>query len=146
MADQMPPSYRHRGVDETYIGGKASAVISRARTQQKAVIGMRERGGRVPPSTFRRQKDTIKSLLDRHIAVETKRNMTDEAIVYPFAMDKEFKKKHRTANHSTDWVNPQRYRSAYEHSGVIVLAAQARNHRLIPSREHKAPTSLLERV
>jgi IS1 family transposase len=72
------------------------------------VIGMRERGGRVrffhvPDG----KKETIKALLDRHIATDVRRIMTDEAVVYPFAMDKEFKRKHRTVNHSIQWVNPQ---------------------------------------
>lgn len=27
--------------------------------------------------------------------------------MYPFAIDKDFKRKHRTVNHSIEWVNPQ---------------------------------------
>jgi transposase-like protein len=96
-------------VDETYIGGKSirRGVGRKPRPKKDMVIGMRERGGRVRffhvPNL---KKDTMKTLLDRHIAVETKRIMTDSAIVYDFAMDKTFQKKHRTVNHSREWVIP----------------------------------------
>jgi hypothetical protein len=33
--------------------------------------------------------------------------MTDSAAVYPWAMDKDFQKKHRTVNHSIEWVNAE---------------------------------------
>jgi|HubBroStandDraft_6_1064221.scaffolds.fasta_scaffold33560_3 hypothetical protein len=97
-------------VDETYVGGKAKrrGIGRTPRPKKDMVIGMRERGGRVrffhvPDG----KKETIKALLDRHVASDTKRIMTDDAVVYPFAMDKEFQKKHRTVNHSIEWVNPQ---------------------------------------
>ena len=73
-------------VDETYIGGKSKRRDRKpqaARPKKDMVIGMRERGGRVRffhvPDL---KKDTMKTLLDRHIAVETKRIMTDSAVVY----------------------------------------------------------------
>lgn len=99
-------------VDETYIGGKSIRRSRKPdgrtwRQKKDMVIGMRERGGRVRFFHVPNLKaDTMKKLLDRHIAVETKRIMTDSAIVYDFAMDKEFQKKHRTVNHSREWVKP----------------------------------------
>ena len=98
-------------IDETYIGGKAKRrhrKLEPWRDKKDMVIGMRERGGRVRffhvPDA---KKETIKPLLDRHVAVDAKRIVTDCATVYPFAMDKDFQKKHRTVNHSIEWVNPQ---------------------------------------
>src|SRR5205823_14320023 len=71
------------------------------------VIGMRERGGRLRYFHVPNLKaDTMKKLLDRHISAMGKRIVTDSAIVYDFAMDKEFKRKHRAVNHSVEWVTP----------------------------------------
>jgi len=98
-------------VDETCIGGKAKRRHRKPRTERSKkdmVIGMRERGGRVRffhvPDA---KKETVKVLLDRNISAQTRRIMTDSAVVYDFAMDKDFKRKHRSVNHSIEWVNPQ---------------------------------------
>ncbi|MGB8013632.1 MAG: IS1595 family transposase [Terriglobales bacterium] len=96
-------------VDETYIGGKSirRGIARKPRPKKDMVIGMRERGGRVRFFHVPNLKaDTMKALLDRHISSNTKRIVTDSAIVYDFAMDKDFKRKHRTVNHSREWVKP----------------------------------------
>jgi transposase-like protein len=99
-------------VDETYIGGKTKRRGTRDQRstwhqKKDMVIGMRERGGRVRFFHVPNLKaDTIKSLLDRHISSHTQRIMTDTAMVYPFAMDKDFQRKHETVNHSREWVKP----------------------------------------
>jgi hypothetical protein len=99
-------------VDETYIGGKSKRRGHAARKceplpKKDMVIGLRERGGRVRFFHVPNLKaDTIKKILDRHIAVDTKRIITGSAMVYPFAMDKNFQKKHDTVNHSREWVKP----------------------------------------
>lgn len=98
-------------VDETYIGGKSKRRHRKdTRTwhhKKDMVIGMRERGGRVRFFHVPNLKaETMKKLLDRHIAVETKRIMTDSSIVYDFAMDKDFQRVHRMVNHSIEWVKP----------------------------------------
>jgi transposase-like protein len=70
-------------VDETYIGGKAKrrGVARKPRPKKDMVIGMRERGGRVRFFHVPNLKaDTMKKLVDWHIAVDTKRIMTDSAI------------------------------------------------------------------
>jgi transposase-like protein len=96
-------------VDETYIGGKAKrrGIARKPRPKKDMVIGMRERGGRVRFFHVPDLKaDTMKKLLDRHVAVDTKRIMTDAAVIYDFAMDKDFQKKHEAVNHSVEWVRP----------------------------------------
>jgi transposase-like protein len=98
-------------VDETYIGGKSQRRGKDRRTSWReskdAVIGMRERGGRVRFFHVPNLKaDTMKALLDRHISSNTSRIMTDTSMVYPFAMDKDFQRKHHTVNHSREWVKP----------------------------------------
>jgi transposase-like protein len=71
------------------------------------VIGMRERGGRVRFFHVPNLKsDTMKKLLDRHVSPSSKRIITDSAIIYDFAMDKDFQKKHDSVNHSREWVKP----------------------------------------
>jgi hypothetical protein len=100
-------------VDETYIGGKAirrgtARGIGRPpRPKKDMVIAMRERGGRVRFFHVPNLKaDTMKKLLDRHISSGVQRIMTDSAIVYDFAMDKDFQRKHEAVNHSREWVKP----------------------------------------
>ena len=95
--------------DETYIGGKSirPGVTRKPRPNKQMVIGMRERGGRLRLCHVSDLKaDTMKKLLDRHIAMDTKRIVTDSAMVYDFAVDKEFQKRHETVNHNRDWVKP----------------------------------------
>lgn len=100
-------------IDETYIGGKTkrrrhNKTRAELMAKKDMVIGMRERGGRVRffhvPDA---KKETIKALLDRHVSTSVKRIVTDSAVVYPFAMDKDFQRAHRAVNHSIEWVNPQ---------------------------------------
>ena len=52
------------------------------------------------------KKTSIQPILDRWINSNTKRIMTDEASVYPFALDKKWIRKHRTVNHSKEYVVP----------------------------------------
>lgn len=96
-------------VDETYIGGKSKRRgMRKPRPEKDMVLGMRERGGRVRffhvPDV---KKETIEKLVNRHIGVRVDEIVTDQAVVYDFALDQRYKKRHKTVNHSTHWVSPE---------------------------------------
>jgi transposase-like protein len=98
-------------VDETYIGGKTRrrGKSRKSRAEQfDMVVGMRERQGRVRffhVPNFK--KDTIKNIVDRNIRTDVKQIVTDQAVVYDFALDETFNRKHRTVNHRMEWVTPE---------------------------------------
>lgn len=94
-------------VDETYVYGKSKRRgTQKPRPKKDMVLGMRERGGRVRffhvPDL---KKGTIKDIVDSHIRTDVKQIVTDQAVVYDFALDKTFSAKHRTVNHSREWVS-----------------------------------------
>jgi len=93
-------------VDETYIGGKAKRRgIRKPKPPKDMVVGMRERGGRVRFFHVPNLKaNTYQELVDRHIALDVKEVVTDQAAVYDFALDEYLKTKHKTVNHSREWV------------------------------------------
>lgn len=100
-------------IDETYIGGKAKRRGGRARNQAPRsekfdmVMGMRERKGRVKfVHIADGKKATIAKALDEHIDPWVDRVYTDSAAVYDFAMHPELQKKHRSVNHTKEWVVP----------------------------------------
>jgi transposase-like protein len=100
-------------VDEAYIGGKAKRRDGTVRNQKPRaekfdmVVGMRERGGRVKfvhiPDG---KKETISKVVQAHIVPSPKRIYTDDAAVYDFAFEPELRKKHRSVNHSKEWIVP----------------------------------------
>lgn len=95
-------------VDETYIGGKTRRRgIRKPKPAKDMVVGLRERGGRVKfvhvPDL---KRGSYKLAIDRHISRDVEEIVTDQAGVYNFALDEEFKAKHRTVNHSREWITP----------------------------------------
>lgn len=97
-------------LDETYLGGRAKrhgGVRNQKLDRFEMVLGMRERGGdvklvHIPDGT----KETIREAVRAHIVPSPKRIYTDAAAVYDFAFDPELKRKHRSVNHSIEWVVP----------------------------------------
>ncbi len=90
-------------IDETYVGGK---VIRRGdrrkpRKEKDVVLGMVERGGRlrfmhIPRTTSR----IVKPHIEEQVSPDVQTIMTDEHVVYPFALAERFDGKHKTINHS----------------------------------------------
>jgi transposase-like protein len=120
-------------MDETYIGGKSKRrgrKVTKPRSEKfDMVIGMRERGGRVRFfHTPNARKATIKEIVDRHLAHNAK-IVTDQAIVYDFALDENFKKNHTTVNHNTEWVGTD----GFTHTNTIESAFSLLKRGLIGS-------------
>jgi hypothetical protein len=112
-------------IDETYIGGKSKRRGGGGVRNQKPrnekfdmVLGIRERSvngskgkgvktGRVKfvhiPDA---KKATIKAAVDAHVDPWVDRIYTDSAAVYDFALDETLRPKHRSVNHTIQWVVP----------------------------------------
>jgi transposase-like protein/nicotinamide mononucleotide adenylyltransferase len=118
MDEPANPFNQLRGIvelDETYVGGKSKDRYGRARNRKPRaekfdmVLGLRERGqhGRVKlihiPDG---KKETIRAAVQEHVVPSPTRIYTDDASVYDFAFDRELRKKHRSVNHSIEWVVP----------------------------------------
>ena len=85
-------------IDETYIGGKPRP--NRPRKQKQVVIGIRKRGGdlrliRASGATAKNIRQIINDNVSRDVEVI----ITDESIVYPFALDKGQRRRHKTIRH-----------------------------------------------
>lgn len=100
-------------IDETYIGPTA---IRRRRIRPKKpkemVFAIRERS--TPTSVGRvrffhvpdGKRATLEPIIKPHIALWVNRIHTDQSAVYDFAIHKTFNSRHRTVNHSMQWIVP----------------------------------------
>jgi transposase-like protein len=101
-------------MDETYIGGRAKRRGARkVRAPKDMVVAMRERTFKGKPDGRVRyfhvpdgKSNTIESLVACHVADNVERIYTDSAAVYDFAMNETLSKKHRSVNHSIQWIVP----------------------------------------
>jgi transposase-like protein len=91
-------------IDETYVGGKFRKGMPR--TEKQVVIGIRQRGGQL---RFIHAADvkakTVRQILGENLSEDVDMIITDEAAVYPFALNKEQKPKHKTIQHQKEYVN-----------------------------------------
>src|SRR6266851_885111 len=85
-------------IDETYVGGKFRKGMSR--TEKQVVIGIRQRGGQLHliHATDVKAK-TVREILGNNLSEDVDLIITDEAAVYPFALNKGQRAKHKTIQH-----------------------------------------------
>lgn len=94
-------------MDETWIAGKSKRRGPQKPRTKDMVIGLREREGRVRFfHVADAKKETVRAIINHNIRTDVKQIVTDQAVVYDFALDKMWQNKHRTVNHSTHWVSP----------------------------------------
>ncbi len=101
-------------MDETYIGGRAKRRGARkVRAPKDMVVAMRERSFQGKPDGRVRyfhvpngKANTIETLVASHVSDSVSRIYTDNAAVYDFAMNESLSKRHRTVNHTIQWVVP----------------------------------------
>jgi hypothetical protein len=102
-------------IDETYVGGTAIRRFQKEfkpKPPKEMVLAMRERSGKgytgrvryfhIPDGT----RATIQPIINKHLADNTRRVYTDASAVYDFSINVTHKHKHRTVNHSQQWVVP----------------------------------------
>src|SRR5947209_9877221 len=86
-------------IDETYVGGKKRRW--RARSDKQVVIGIRQRNGDL---RLIRAEDatsaTVREIIRQHVGSHVEVIVTDESAIYPWALNKLPKEKHKTINHS----------------------------------------------
>lgn len=107
-------------IDETYVGGKVKRRGQNRRQWRKrkeVVVGLIERKGKlrffhVPAAT----RAAIKPVIDATISTDVQTVMTDESVIYPFAMDRNLNKKHKTINHSQTYGIGDRHTNTIENA------------------------------
>jgi transposase-like protein len=102
-------------IDETYIGGKPRR--GRPRVIKEVVVGIRQRQGEL---RFIRAKDikasTIRDIIHQHVGDDVEVILTDESAVYPWALNREQKTKHKTICHKSEYVNGDVHTNTVESS------------------------------
>ena len=102
MKDDESPLIGVVELDETYIAGRVPRRFPRQHKPRPkdVVVGMIERGGRlrlkhVPRATARH----IKPVVDANIAENVETIMTDDSVIYPFAIDMDWYGKRKVVQH-----------------------------------------------
>jgi transposase-like protein len=91
-------------IDETYVSGKKRRW--RPKSDPAVVIGIRQRNGdlrliRAKDAKSKTVQEIIKSNVSGHVEVI----MTDESSIYPWALQKLPKEKHKTVNHTKEYAH-----------------------------------------
>jgi transposase-like protein len=91
-------------IDETYIGGKARKGLPISIKQP--VIGIRQRGGQLRLIHVADVKaKTVREILGDNLSEDVEVIITDESAVYPFALNREQRTKHKTIQHKKEYVS-----------------------------------------
>lgn len=90
-------------IDETYVGGKKRRW--RPRSDKQVVIGIRQRNGdlRLIRAEDARS-ETVREIINANVGGHVEVIMTDESQIYPWALDKIQKKKHKTICHTREYA------------------------------------------
>jgi len=90
-------------IDETYVGGKKRRW--RPGSDKQVVIGIRQRNGdlRLIHAEDARS-ETVREIIKANVGGHVEVIMTDESAIYPWALDKIQKKKHRTICHTKQYA------------------------------------------
>jgi transposase-like protein len=91
-------------IDETYI--KAKPRRGRTRADQRIVIGIRQRNGDLRLIHAEDAKaNTVREIINANVGSHVEVIVTDESLIYDFALDNMQKKLHRAINHSKEYVH-----------------------------------------
>jgi transposase-like protein len=91
-------------IDETYVGGKKRRW--RPKSIKQVVIGIRQRNGdlRLIRATDAKS-GTVREIINANVGSHVEVIMTDESTIYPWALDKMQKDKHKTINHTREYAH-----------------------------------------
>jgi transposase-like protein len=91
-------------IDETYVAGKKRR--HRRKTQPQVVIGIRQRNGNLRLIHAKDAKSkTVRDIINANVAGHVEVILTDESAIYPWALDKIQKGKHKTINHTREYAH-----------------------------------------
>jgi transposase-like protein len=91
-------------VDETYIGGKPRRW--RPIQKKQIVIGIRQRNGDLRLIRANNTKaKTVREIVNANVGGHVEVILTDESMIYPYALSKFSAKQHKTINHSKEYAH-----------------------------------------
>jgi transposase-like protein len=91
-------------IDETYVGGKARRW--RPKSKKAVVIGIRQRNGELRLIRAEDAKSaTVREIINANVGGHVEVILTDESAIYPWALNKLPKEKHKTINHTREYTH-----------------------------------------
>ncbi len=90
-------------IDETYVGGQKRRW--RRKVNPQVVIGIRQRNGDLRLIRAKDAKSaTVREIINANVGGHVEVILTDESLIYPFALNNIQKKKHRTICHTREYA------------------------------------------
>src|SRR5579864_1772269 len=91
-------------IDETYVGGKKRRW--RPKSDKAVVIGIRQRNGDLRLIRAKDAKSkTVREIINANVGGHVEVILTDESAIYPWALNKLPKAKHKTINHTREYAH-----------------------------------------